>query len=86
MNWDPRSAHLNTEMAVVIEQPNYIEESLLSFESALRDNAYELKMQDGDIVWKDHVSGAVYTSEPHAGILRRMGATIAGWLPIEEQL
>lgn len=51
MNWDPRSAALNTEMAVVIEQPEYVQAFLAKLPSQLKDNAYRLTLRDGDIVW-----------------------------------
>lgn len=86
MNWDPRSAYLNTEMAVVIEQKRFVEESLEELPKSLEKNAYQIVIQDGDIAWKDLSSGELLTSEPDASIWRKMGAWVSGLLPIEEQL
>ncbi|MBY6195582.1 phospholipase D family protein [Vibrio hangzhouensis] len=86
MNLDPRSAHLNTEMGVVIEQPEYAELVYTSILEDISQSAYELRMDDGDLVWFDHTTGETLTSEPDASFWRRMGAWFSGVLPIEEQL
>ncbi|GAL37660.1 cardiolipin synthetase [Vibrio maritimus] len=86
MNLDPRSAHLNTEMGVVIEQPEYAELVYTSILEDIPQSAYELRMKNGDLVWFDHTTGETLTSEPDASIWRRMGAWFSGILPIEEQL
>ncbi len=86
MNWDPRSAYLNTEMAVVIEQKRFVEESLEELPKSLEKNAYQIVIQDGDVAWKDFSSGKLLTSEPDASIWRKVGAWLSGMLPIEEQL
>ncbi|HDU8585860.1 TPA: phospholipase D family protein [Vibrio alginolyticus] len=86
MNWDPRSAALNTEMAVVIEQPEYVQMFLEQLPNQLSSNAYALTLRDGDIVWIDVKTGEEYDSEPEAGVWRKMGAWFSGILPIEDQL
>lgn len=86
MNLDPRSAHLNTEMGVVIEQPEYAQKVYRNLIDEIPKTAYEMKMEDGDLVWFDHTTGETLTSEPEASIWRRMGAWFSGILPIEEQL
>jgi len=86
MNWDPRSAVLNTEMGVVIHHPEYSSKIWQEMPELLRRAAYEIKVEDGDIVWLDHQSGQVFTSEPGAGIFRRIGAWFSGVLPIEDHL
>jgi putative cardiolipin synthase len=86
MNLDPRSAHLNTEMGVVIEQPEYAQKVYDTIAKEIPKTAYELKMVDGDLVWFDHSTRDTLTSEPDASIWRRMGAWFSGILPIEEQL
>ncbi len=87
MNWDPRSAKLNTEMAVVIEQPEYVQDFLNVFPEILNNNAYHVTLKDdGNIVWTDNKSGQVYVLEPEAGMLRKMGSWFSGILPIEDQL
>ncbi|GEM80299.1 phospholipase D family protein [Vibrio superstes NBRC 103154] len=86
MNWDPRSAQINTEMAVLILQEEFVSESKAEMEGHIRNMAYKLEVEDGDLVWQDLAEQTTYTSEPDASIWRRMGAWVAGVLPIEEQL
>ena len=86
MNWDPRSALLNTEMAVIIEQPEYVGESYQELHKKLEQNAYQVVIEDGDVAWRDHKADITYYTEPHASVWRRMGAWISGILPIEDQL
>lgn len=86
MNWDPRSAKLNTEMAFVIEQQEYVQSFLATLPEILNNNAYHVTLREGDIVWTDNKNGQEYDSEPEAGMWRKMGAWFSGILPIEDQL
>ncbi|MHC6529407.1 phospholipase D family protein [Vibrio proteolyticus] len=86
MNWDPRSALLNTEMAVVLTQPEYVSQQSEQFIQSLPEVAYQVLWQDGDIVWRDAATEMLYTSEPDASLWRRIGAWFSGILPIEDQL
>lgn len=86
MNWDPRSAELNTEMAVVIEQPEYVQKQQSVLPEQLKENAYQIVLKDGDIAWLDLETGEVFDSEPEASVWRKMGAWFSGILPIEDQL
>jgi putative cardiolipin synthase len=86
MNWDPRSAHLNTEMGVVIQQSEYAQQAYQALLEAIKVTAYRVQIKDGNIVWFDQVSNKTYTSEPEAGFWLRLGAWFSGILPIEEQL
>ncbi|MCW8346919.1 phospholipase D family protein [Vibrio sp. ZSDZ65] len=86
MNWDPRSADLNTEMGVVIEQPEYANKVYLEIMKEIPSTAYQIEVVDGDIIWVDHSTGERLTTEPDASIWRRFGAWFSGILPIEEQL
>ncbi len=86
MNWDPRSANLNTEMGVIIHHPEYSQKVWQEMPKLLRRAAYQIQWQDGDIVWVDHQSDQVLTSEPDAGVFRRIGAWFSGVLPIEDHL
>lgn len=86
MNWDPRSAKLNTEMAVVIDHPNYVQDFLATLPEMLNNNAYHISLRNGDIIWTDNKTGLEYESEPEAGMWRKMGAWFSGVLPIEDQL
>ena len=86
MNWDPRSAELNTEMAVVIEQPEYVQKQQTVLPEQLKENAYQVVIKDGDIAWIDQATGEEFDSEPEASVWRKMGAWFSGILPIEDQL
>ncbi|GEA59268.1 phospholipase D family protein [Vibrio comitans] len=86
MNWDPRSAHINTEMAVMLEHEPFVTESKSEMRLQLIESAYKLELEDGDLVWRNLDNGETYTSEPDASLWRRMGAWMAGVLPIEDQL
>lgn len=86
MNWDPRSAYLNTEMAAVIEQPEYVRHSRDELPMILERNAYQIIIHNNDIAWQDHHSGEILTNEPDANVWRKFGAWVAGLLPIEDQL
>ncbi|MET2949047.1 phospholipase D family protein [Vibrio owensii] len=86
MNWDPRSAELNTEMAVVIEQPEYVQKQQTVLPEQLKENAYQVVLKDGDITWLDLETGEVFDSGPEASVWRKMGAWFSGILPIEDQL
>ena len=86
-NFDPRSAFLNTEMGVLVESPEFIENALSHLDNNLKKNTYRLTLDDnGDILWHDDLRQTTYHSEPDASIWLRLGAWIAGVLPIEKQL
>ncbi|MDF2152968.1 phospholipase D family protein [Vibrio sp. CAU 1672] len=86
MNLDPRSAALNTEMAFVIDQPEFVLQSLSVLPEQLREGAYQIVLKNGNIAWKDHQTGQIHTSEPEASVWRKIGAWFSGLLPIEDQL
>lgn len=86
MNWDPRSTHLNTEMAVSIVQPTYATLLVEKLDEGIKSAAYELRLEDGEIVWFDRESGERFTHEPEASVWRRMGSWLSGVLPIESLL
>ncbi|YCO00810.1 phospholipase D family protein [Vibrio sp. VNB-15] len=86
MNWDPRSAELNTEMAVVIEQPEYVQAQQAILPTKLKESAYQIVLKNGDLRWLDTETGEAFDSEPEASIWRRLGAWFSGILPIEDQL
>ncbi len=86
MNWDPRSAYLNTEMAFVVEQKEFVLLSLNKLPDSLSQNAYQIVIHEGQVGWKDALSGEIFTSEPDASVWRKMGAWLSGLLPIEEHL
>ena len=91
LNLDPRSILQNTEMGVVIKNPelaNKIAESALT---QLPLIAYQVHLDDGGrIYWQefDPESGLWirYDTEPDAGLFRRVFAALSRILPIEKEL
>nr|WP_328833141.1 phospholipase D family protein [Vibrio ulleungensis] len=86
MNFDPRSLDLNTEMGVLIHNAEFTDEAVSEIRQYLPEIAYQLQLEDDELVWKDHQNDQTYTQEPNAGLLLRMGAWFAGILPIEHLL
>jgi putative cardiolipin synthase len=86
-NIDPRSAHLNTEMGVIIESPELAGTLARQFEAAIPARAYLVRLQPNghDIEWVDNGPGGetVYTTEPGAGATKRLWIDFLEILPIE---
>lgn len=88
-NFDPRSANLNTELGVIIHSPEIASEATDDIESALRDNTYEVFLNDrGNLRWRSVDGGAetVYTTEPETSWTKRFSAGFFRLLPIRGQL
>lgn len=88
-NFDPRSASLNTEMGILFEEPGLAR--------ALRDQfaqrtappgRWRLFLDGGRLRWAedDVTPRRIWSDEPTAGPVRRLIATVLGFLPIEAQL
>jgi cardiolipin synthase C len=88
-NFDPRSMSLNTEMGVLFEQRDLVAalQDLFALETA-PEASYALSLENGSLVWEGEVQGVPrrFDSEPEAGLLRRVMATVVRWLPVESQL
>ncbi|WP_418114046.1 phospholipase D family protein [Vibrio scophthalmi] len=86
-NFDPRSAFLNTEMGVLINAPEFVTDALMNVDDILHKSAYQLMLDNqGNLLWINHQTHRRYDSEPDTSIWLRIGAWIAGILPIETQL
>ena len=88
-NLDPRSASINTEMGIFFSYPVLARELQGVFEEQTSHrSAYAVSLKDDAVVWLEHSThGArILSSEPNASWGRRVGAFIAGLLPIESQL
>ena len=80
-NFDPRSARLNTEMGVVVESAALASQLSDALDRDLPRDAYEVRMAGDKVEW---ISGeGRYTSEPGAGLLRRLWIGLLSILPIE---
>jgi putative cardiolipin synthase len=89
-NLDPRSANLNTEMGVVIENPRLADGLSDWVDRAPQAVAYEVILTaDGQgLEWIERSDqGEIrYRKEPKVGFFKRLFVKILGWLPIESML
>lgn len=88
-NFDPRSAHLNTEMGVIIRDPELAQAMAARIEEKLRVDTYELFLDDGDLRWRGWSrDGAEFVEvrEPQTGWWDRFVAGFMTVLPIRSQL
>ncbi|WP_104665725.1 phospholipase D family protein [Ensifer adhaerens] len=89
MNFDPRSASLNTEMGVVFEDAALAGELALMFEEETSPAiSYRVGIEEARLVWRDRANGSerLVRHEPDASLARRMIAGVIRILPIESQL
>jgi putative cardiolipin synthase len=85
-NFDPRSAHLNTELGFVIDSPGLAGKVGDAFEKGLRANAYEVRLSDaGELYWIERRGAEEirHDQEPGAGFLRRTLIRVLALLPID---
>lgn len=88
-NLDPRSAHLNTEMGVIVDSPALAGRLAEQLDTAIPKAAYEVRLKpDGRMEWIDRTpqGETVYTTEPGAGALKRGWINFLEILPIEWML
>ncbi|MCG9745946.1 phospholipase D family protein [Shewanella sp. Isolate8] len=85
-NFDPRSAWINTEMGLIVDQPRFAGEMVDEIEVSLKRSSYRLGLQQGELIWHDDLNGKVYYADPDASFWRRFMADFIGLLPIESQL
>jgi len=86
LNFDPRSADLNTEMGFVIDSPALARRISQSFESSVPLRAYEVRLsEEGELYWIERKDGRItqLMVEPGTGFFGRAGVVILSWLPIE---
>lgn len=90
LNFDPRSASLNTEMGVVFNSAPLVARMDEIFAGEIRRSmSFELEIDKGrHIVWMTEEQGRTktYRREPDAAIGRRIVAGIMRFLPLESQL
>ena len=86
-NFDQRSAHLNTEMGLVIESPSLAQQLSSAFEREVPKLAYEVRLTaDGHCAeWVDRANdGEVrYEADPGTSMARRAWIDFLSILPIE---
>ena len=88
-NFDPRSANLNTEMGVIVHDPDLGELFASRLEGHYEEFAYEVFLDEkGRVRWRGLEDGeeVIYTKEPQTGWWTRFKAGFAGLFPIKSQL
>ncbi len=86
-NFDPRSAHLNTEVGLVVESDELQNEITETLDQYLPQVAYELKLNEqGNINWIEYKSDGktvIYNDDPDTTKFQRFMMKIVAFLPIE---
>ncbi|MBA1204406.1 phospholipase D family protein [Pseudomonas capeferrum] len=85
-NFDPRSAHLNTELGFIIENPKTAEKIDEAFTTSIPEHAYEVRLTDDDqLYWLEIRDGVQvrHDREPGATFFQRIAVSILSILPIE---
>ncbi len=85
-NVDPRSANINTEMGVIINDDQLATQLHDALSDDLLTQAYEVKLLDnGNLQWHTIEEGkkVVYDSEPRTDVSDHVWLTIMSWLPID---
>ncbi|HSH43035.1 MAG TPA: phospholipase D family protein [Arenicellales bacterium] len=85
-NFDPRSAHLNTELGFVIDSESLAARLSGVFDEQVPGNAYEACLaQDGGLYWLERRDGSTvqHRSEPGAGIWQRAIVWLVSLLPVD---
>jgi putative cardiolipin synthase len=88
-NFDPRSAHLNTEMGLLIESPELAKELSASFDRDIAENVYCLCLDDeGCVRWTDARDDDPEPEKPEPGTtaFSRVLVALLSKLPIERYL
>ena len=87
-NMDPRSAHLNTEMGLLIDSPSLAGQLTRGLAAHQRTHAYAVTLTENGLLWTTQDGSQVLThdTEPQTSLLRRLTVTVLSWLPIEWML
>ena len=83
-NFDPRSANLNTELGVIIRDPELALIYAVLVEDALEQQAFEVFLdEDGDLRWRGYRDGkeVIYDKEPETTWGQRFAAWFARIIP-----
>lgn len=86
MNFDPRSAHLNTELGFIIDSPAMAQAVGQVFDREVPAAAFTVRLDEhGDLVWIERREGQAiqHTREPGATAGRRAWIGLLSVLPIE---
>ena len=85
-NVDPRSANINTEMGVIINDSELAKQLHEALSEDLLNQAYEVKLIDNNkLQWHtvEYGEKVIYDTEPRVDIVDHVWLTIMSWLPID---
>jgi putative cardiolipin synthase len=86
-NFDPRSAHLNTEMGLVIDSPSLAQRIGGLFERGIPERSYEVRLTgDGALYWIERKGSGEelrHDTEPGTTVWKRAAVRLLSMLPIE---
>ncbi len=88
-NLDPRSADINTELALLVDSPAFAAMVAEFFDDGVRpENSYRVTLERGRLRWTASDDGTirVYDEEPETTWWRRFTADALGMLPIHSML
>jgi len=88
-NFDPRSAHLNTELGLIIDSPRVAEDLARLFDEDVLENSYRLGLSpEGEITWTDlrDEEPIPERTEPGTSLFSRVLIGALSHLPIERYL
>lgn len=88
-NFDPRSAHLNTELGFIIESASLAARIDDAFMEIVPQNAYSVHLDENDrLYWIEERDGERirHDVEPNTGFLKRIAVWVLSKLPIEWML
>lgn len=90
MNFDPRSASLNTEMGVLFDCPTITAKMEAVWQHDIApDHSFAVSLTpNGALQWRasDDGNAVTFDHDPEASFWRRLTARVVGWLPLESQL
>ena len=88
-NFDPRSAYINTELGVIIQNEDLARVYSRIVEEQLPTHTYKVLLDENrEIRWRGLINGELVflEKEPDTGWGRRLLSRVVGWLPLESQL
>jgi len=88
-NLDPRSADINTELALLVDSPAFAELVAEFFDDGVDPkNSYRVTLEEGRLLWTTSDGGTVrvYTEEPETSFWQRFKVDVLGILPIHSML
>ena len=88
LNLDPRSFNENTEVGVILEAEKLSQYLALQFDEVIHLIAFELSLQNGNIIWSKIISGKTitYHDEPYTSWWDHFKVGFISYLPGESQL